>query len=465
MSDNKFENGYALIVGVDQHQIARLALPTVAKDVQALFALLTDPARCGYLSENVKLVTGQEATQDNIFDGLSWLNDKIKADPNATAFVYYSGHGMVDKKADVYYLVPFDIARMSDLRRKAIRADVFSAEIADLTPQRLVVILDCCHAEGMEVKDVALDDDFEIDNFDVQPFPVSDAVEKAVPSFDPEAKDVDLLATGAGRAILNSCKPSEKSYIRRDGQMSVFTYHLIEALTGHAEPKAGATEVLITDVMGYVQRKVPVTAQAMNKQQTPVARTEGVFPVALLLGGKGFDKSVPLQDPLAAPAAAQPTSGSTVFNQEGQTVHGDQTNIGRVESIGHIGRRTVTTTITDSEGVIVGDHGSITINNNAPALDAATLARLFQPLTAQIAAIDSAETREVVTAKIETLKTEVEKEESADDTTVATLIDEITTAAPSLVEEVVNLFTSSAIAKVAGAATKFMIGRLKPQAS
>jgi hypothetical protein len=61
----------------------------------------------------------------------------------------------------------------------------------------------------------------------------------------------------------------------------------------------GAEEVLVTDVMSYLWREVPRSARAdWGKDQTPDCKTTGMFPVALLLGGKGLSKGQPAPDPL-----------------------------------------------------------------------------------------------------------------------------------------------------------------------
>ena len=101
----------------------------------------------------------------------------------------------------------------------------------------------------------------------------------------PGAKGLESLAQGRGRAVLSSSTGEQRSYLRRDRRMSIFTYHLIEALTGHAQPQEGAREVLVSDVMSYVYRRVPETARAdwgAGVEQTPDYRVNGNFPVALL---------------------------------------------------------------------------------------------------------------------------------------------------------------------------------------
>ncbi len=81
--------------------------------------------------------------------------------------------------------------------------------------------------------------------------------------------------------------------------MSLFTYHLIEALTGHAPHPDEATVVYVTDVMSWVTREVKRSAAREGRDQTPVMRTSGVFPLAQLLGGRGRPAAEAAPDPLA----------------------------------------------------------------------------------------------------------------------------------------------------------------------
>ena len=76
-----FEHGYALVIGVDEHQEPSLALPAVAKDITALTQVLTAPERCAYPTEQVKVLRGREATQANILQGIAWLGEQVKEDP------------------------------------------------------------------------------------------------------------------------------------------------------------------------------------------------------------------------------------------------------------------------------------------------------------------------------------------------------------------------------------------------
>lgn len=160
--------------------------------------------------------------------------------------------------------------------------------------------------------------------------------------------------------------------------MSIFTYHLIEALTGHAQPLAGATEVLVSDVMSYVTRTVPQSArQQAGAAQTPDFQISGNFPVALFLGGKGLSKGEAPPDPAmlnSNPAADRSINtgggayiaGNVKVEGGGDFVGRDQ-NIYRDEVKGNkiVGGDEITVgDISGSTGVAIGRDAQATINHN-----------------------------------------------------------------------------------------------------
>lgn len=281
-----FTYGYALLIGVDQNNVADYNLSEVTNDIDALQRVLTHPDRCAYPPDHVKIVTGANATREGILDGLTWLSQQLAAESNATAVIHYSGHGWQDAQANppVYYLIPYDM-RPNQIRTRALRATDFASAIADIHPRRLLVLLDCCHAGGMGVRDIL--------PLGYTPEAVPEKIVKD--AFAP-------LGVGSGRAVISSSTGEQVSHNRKDRTMGIFTYHLIEALTGHAEPKEGSVDVLVTDVISYLQRSVPATAKAeYGRDQQPVVELSGTaFPVSLLLGGRGLSRGLTPPDPLSA---------------------------------------------------------------------------------------------------------------------------------------------------------------------
>ncbi len=342
MDNPTFAHGYALLIAVNENQIPNYALPTVAKDATAVRDVLIHPQRCAYPADNVRLLLGREATREGIRAGLAWLKERIAADSSgdATAVFFYSGHGAYNPDDNSYYLLPYDLRRPIIDSLHSRFADL-AAEIEQVRPRRLMVILDCCHAGGMGIKgeDLLAEDGLR---------------KSAAPA---EARPVVALARGQGRAALSSSAAAESSYVRSDRAMSIFTYHFVEALTGHAQAE-GATEVLVSDIMGHVSRTVSASARAeYDAPQTPVYQTSGEnFPVALLLGGKGLSKGVALPSPTAPLPAA---SGPTVNTGGGAFFAGPVSAAGDIQA----GRKTVGgDEIGGSKYVMSGDFRGAVLN-------------------------------------------------------------------------------------------------------
>ena len=154
-----FKHGYALVIGVDQNAVTSWSLPAVTHDVLALRETLVDPRRCGYPEGNVRVLTGKDATRSKIEQELERLRGCIERDSEATAVVYFSGHGhrvwSPGTGKQEYFLLPYDVraidsnGQLVPNTETALPAVVFARKIEEIEPQRLLVVLDCCHAGGM----------------------------------------------------------------------------------------------------------------------------------------------------------------------------------------------------------------------------------------------------------------------------------------------------------------------------
>lgn len=271
-----FSHGYALLVGVGQSQYAPYSLPVTVKDTQALYAILTDPALCAYPADeqHVRRLHDAGATRQAILDGLAWLAEQAAADPEATVVVFYSGHGWLDRNSGRYYLIPHDVSPLN-IAGSALSAESFTEALRQIRAKRLLVIIDSCYAQGMATsKDPTKGLDL----------PTS-FVQAAAPKMLIEA-----LGQGEGRVVFTSSRDQQFSQWLKDKGLSLYTFHLIEALHG-ADNKPGDTYVTVANLMHYVSAKVPQTALAVFQvEQTPFydMKTED-FPVALLRGGKGLE--------------------------------------------------------------------------------------------------------------------------------------------------------------------------------
>jgi uncharacterized caspase-like protein len=315
MSD-KFTHGYALLIGVGESAYRDLSLPVTVKDTQAIYAALIDPELCAYPDdkEHIRVLNNQEATKAAILDGLNWLKGKAESDPNATVFVYYSGHGWVDKKTKRYYLLQHDI-KPTKMAISALSAENFTDALRQIQAERLLVVIDSCHAAGMATsKEADLELDEEFDDF------IRVAPSKGL---------IDELKQGKGRVVFTSSEGEQKSWIK-DESSSIYTYHFIEALQG-AGNKPGDTEVRVSNLMNHLSKSVPESAKKLDKEQTPqFDMTGGDFVIAKLRGGKGLpDKG---WDEVKPQATQKINKIAETINQYGKFI----TNINEAQGI-HIG--------------------------------------------------------------------------------------------------------------------------------
>lgn len=255
----EFANGYALIVGVGAD------LPVTVTDAQGVCELLTDPSRCAYPTSHVKLLTEAKADRTAVLTALDELATQVADTPDATAVIYFSGHGRRVETAEgkSYYLMTHGY-NLHDLPGTTISGDVLTAMLAALEVQKLVVLLDCCHAGGFErTKAPGM------------------TLEKAPMPMDVER----VLAAGGGRVILASSKADEVSRIGTP--YSVFTKALLEGLAG-----AGAVRhdgyAGILDVFNYVTTVVPERTKDKRPPQHPVMQSnnlDGNFALAYYAAG------------------------------------------------------------------------------------------------------------------------------------------------------------------------------------
>lgn len=260
-----FNQGHALIIGVGAD------LPNTVDDAVGLANILQDPERCAYPPAQVQRLTAESATRQQFLDGL----DKLAQVPkDATVLVYFSGHGYEFSSTfgKSYFLMPFgyDVNRLAET---AVSSQELTAKLQAIPAQKLLLLLDCCHAGGL----------------DPSKAPAGAQMSKA--PLPPEA--TTLFAQGNGRAVIASSRADELSYAGKP--YSAFTLALVEALAGQ-----GAAEqdgyVRLADLAGHTREMVP---QRTKNRQHPILNFQQAdnFVVAYYAGGETMPKALPFSSP------------------------------------------------------------------------------------------------------------------------------------------------------------------------
>jgi len=283
----QFTHGHALVIGMGAD------LPDTIQDATGLADILTDKERCAYPPGQVTLLTGEQATRAAVLsalESLARLND-----PQATLVVYFSGHGyrVTASLGEFYYLMPFgyDTDRLFET---AIRGDEFTTRLRAVTAQKLLVLLDCCHAGGL-----------------TKPEPSGMKLAKA--PLPPEA--ASLLAEGRGRVLIASSQQDEFSFAGRP--YSAFTLALIEALCGDG----AATQdgyVRVSDLAMHAREVVPGRT---GKRQHPILQFEQAdnFVISYYAAGGVQAKGLPFTEK----PAIEPEPGAFRGVQVSQSITGD----------------------------------------------------------------------------------------------------------------------------------------------
>lgn len=260
-----FLHGYAVVVGVGAD------LPITMNDARAITDLLRAPERCAYPSDQVQLLTGQAAQREAILSALDKLAGQVANDPQATAIVYFSGHGL---ETPDYYLMPFGY-RLNDLPSTAISSIEFTEKLRTIQARKLLVLLDCCHAGG-----------------------IGDAKGKPCAKSPVPSGLFDTLKEASGRVVIASSRKDELSWAYPKDPYSAFTTVLLQALAGYgAFEQDGYARIL--DIALWLGRKVPEDTGDKQHPIIKVSNLEDNFAVAYYAGGTKMPNALEWDKPVS----------------------------------------------------------------------------------------------------------------------------------------------------------------------
>lgn len=425
----QFTHGHALIIGVGAD------LPNTVADAIGLAGILTDPERCAYTPEQVQTLTGPDATRGGVLDGLRALRER--AGEEATTVVYFSGHGYRVQTAigTQYFLMPYGY-QTGDLPGTAVSGSELSDALRAIRSQKLLLLLDCCHAGGL--------DDIKAPGVTFTKAPIPAAA-------------VEALAAGRGRVIIASSTAGEVSFAGKP--YSAFTRALLEALCGRGAARADGF-VRVADLALHTREMVP---RRTHDRQHPILNYEAAdnFRVAYYAAGETQPKTLPFPEEAVIepePGAFRGITVTTATTYQATATGGSV--IAQGPEADAVGPRGVIVRGKVGGSIVTGDHNMVAGRDATAGIDPAEVGRLFAPVMAAVTALPAGERAEAA-VKVQELKEEAAKGEQADDGRLARLIDGLVGLVPAAVGAVVSAFASPILGGVAGPVTQIVLDRIQ----
>lgn len=247
---------WAVVYGISEYQEVP-SLKYADKDAQEFAKYLTDYAKVP--SANIRLKVNKEATTGNIWTDLAWL--KEKSQKGDRAIIYFSGHGSKETETSLGmgFLLTYNSPK-ANYPNGAFGIQYLKAMVNDISQKGATVLLitDACRSgmvnenqlQGMDAATASLQEQF--------------------------VNEIKIL----------SCEPGQLSWedARWGGGRSVFSYKLIEGLTGAADTDKNG-QITLLEIENYLEASVP--REVAPKKQLPFAVGSKETVIAYVTPGTG----------------------------------------------------------------------------------------------------------------------------------------------------------------------------------
>jgi len=253
---------WAVIIGVSRYQYGDQDLDGnhisnlkhAADDAEAMNDFLRSPEGGGFKEDHIFMLQDESATKANVIAALGKLK---QAKPNDFFVIYIAAHGGVipytDPQTNTSRDIPYFLLYDTDLRdpeKTALRMEAFRQTVDSLSAKKGLVLSDTCYSGGVQLIGRGVDDS-QVAN----------------------QRYLDLMnKIPAGVGFISAARQTERSYEKDDFNHGVFTYCLVEGLSGTADTNEDG-KVTFDEIVQYLDERVP---QMTGNKQHPFANTTAV---------------------------------------------------------------------------------------------------------------------------------------------------------------------------------------------
>ncbi len=235
----------AVVIGISDYQDQRIPdLKFAHRDAGAFVEYLQSVSGGNVVKDNIRHLTNESATAGQIFSALDWLIAESKEGDKV--IIYFSGHGDVETKTirQRGYLLSHDTPA-NNYRVGAIGLDDINdvvATLSELNKAEVVLVTDACHSGQLAGNEIN----------------------------GTQATAAAMMNQFSNEVKIMSCQPDEFSQEGEQwgGGRGLFSYHLVEGLTGLADRNEDE-KITLREIERYLEDEV--SREAAPGQQTPLA--------------------------------------------------------------------------------------------------------------------------------------------------------------------------------------------------
>ncbi len=244
---------YVLAVGVANYSDKSLNLTYPAKDAKDFSGVLEGQKNKLYRDVTIKLYTDEQATRDNIMDGLEWLQKQVTQ--KDIAVVFFAGHGMNDPMTGQFYFLPHNANLAAVKRTMVANTDITST--MEYLPGKRVLFMDSCNSANVSGKT------------------------KTRSALDIASLRKEFESAGQGAVVFAAASGRQGAQEKEDWGNGAFTKAVLEGLSGKADPKKSG-RVTVSMLNAYITERVKEITEGF---QTPIFKSQddlADFPLVIM---------------------------------------------------------------------------------------------------------------------------------------------------------------------------------------
>ena len=239
---------YILAIGVSKYKNRELQLMFASKDAKDFVEIMKKQKGKIYQDVVAKLIVDEQATKDEILDGLEWLQKQVTS--KDVGMIFIAGHGINDQTG-IYYFLPVN-ADLEKLKRTAVPYSDIKNTVAGLAG-KVLMFVDTCHSGNVFGKRAVTD------------------ITKVINELTSAESGVVVFSSSTGR-----------QYSLEDPKWAngAFTKALVEGLSGKADLlKKGKITINMLDA--YISERVKELTKGKQTPVTVKPETIPDFPIAI----------------------------------------------------------------------------------------------------------------------------------------------------------------------------------------